>query len=157
MWLFIYRSTFGILRVIRVYFYQLFFWSPCIYIYICIHIYACVMNTIHCGVRHTVTMLDQIISSHLAVGQFIVRGRVASNRVVSFFSPVFASNTVVQMRLCGIVANIGRRASSTFNVKRTVTTCWNTLNIGKIKFTKHVDANHKFRKIKQFILLHIVI
>ena len=30
MWLFIYRSTFGILRVIRVYFYQLFFWSPCI-------------------------------------------------------------------------------------------------------------------------------
>ena len=34
MWLFIYRSTFGILRVIRVYFYQLFFWSPCIYIYI---------------------------------------------------------------------------------------------------------------------------
>ena len=31
MWLFIYRSTFGILRVIRVYFYQLFYWSPCIY------------------------------------------------------------------------------------------------------------------------------
>ena len=29
MWLFIHRSTFGILRVIRVYFYQLFFWSPC--------------------------------------------------------------------------------------------------------------------------------
>ena len=31
MWLFIHRSTFGILRVIRVYFYQLFFWSPCIF------------------------------------------------------------------------------------------------------------------------------
>ena len=30
MWLFIHRSTFDILRVIRVYFYQLFFWSPCI-------------------------------------------------------------------------------------------------------------------------------
>ena len=48
-----------------------------IYTYICIHIYACVTNTIHCGVRHTVLKLcvSRKVSSNIkSTGiQFVVQ------------------------------------------------------------------------------------